>query len=396
MNVILTDSHVRTSLLPLTFLRPLSSCRLGIHTIEEKWVRLGASVSWDTISYLQTQYPPKFEEDNFVVSGNIVPNVSFLNELKTLNRGEVLTKNGQFVAGRISKDDSLASLTSKDLIANESKTSFLRICSLIDLFTHNASEIINDLKLISATKVQEDKFPKMSCNYLGHHGVFAPQEFNAFDVTFNTSEGPIYIGKNVQIMEGVKLRGPLAIGDHSVVKMGAKIYGGTTIGPHCKVGGEISNVVFQSYSNKGHDGFLGNSVIGEWCNIGADTNSSNLKNNYEEVKLWNYNTARFEKTGKQFCGLIMGDHSKCGINTMFNTGTVVGVGANIFGSGFPRNFIPSFAWGGAHGFSSFQLKKFFQTAEAMMKRRDKFLSSEEKEIVSFVFKETNQFRYWEK
>ncbi len=396
MNVILTDLHVRTSLLPLTFLRPLSSCRLGIYTIEEKWERLGANVSWETISYLQTKYTPKFAEDNFVVSGNIVPNESFLNELKTLNRGEVLTKNGQFVAGRTSKDDSLAYLTSQNLIANESKSSFLQICSLIDLFSYNASEIISDLKLISATKVQEDKFPKMSCNYLGHHGVFAPQEFNAFDVTFNTSEGPIYIGENVKIMEGAKLRGPLAVGDHSVIKMGAKIYGGTTIGPHCKVGGEISNVVFQSYSNKGHDGFLGNSLIGEWCNIGADTNSSNLKNNYDEVKLWNYSTARFEKTGKQFCGLIMGDHSKCGINTMFNTGTVVGVGANIFGSGFPRNFIPSFAWGGAHGFSSFQLKKFFQTAEAMMKRRDKFLTSEEKEIVNFVFKESSQFRYWEK
>ncbi|MES2691659.1 MAG: glucose-1-phosphate thymidylyltransferase, partial [Bacteroidota bacterium] len=208
--------------------------------------------------------------------------------------------------------------------------------------------------------------------------------------------GSIYIGKDAEVMEGCKIRGPFALCEHGGLKMDAKIYGPTTVGPHCKVGGEVNNVVFFSYSNKGHDGFMGNSVVGEWCNIGADTNNSNLKNTYEEVKLWNYRTERFEKTGLTFCGLMMGDHSKCGINTMFNTGTVVGVAANIFGSGFPRNFVPSFAWGGAQGFETFILSKAYKTAEAMCSRRGIEFDETEKSILKAVYEESAKFRFWEK
>jgi UDP-N-acetylglucosamine diphosphorylase/glucosamine-1-phosphate N-acetyltransferase len=225
--------------------------------------------------------------------------------------------------------------------------------------------------------------------------IFAEEGAKVEYSILNAAEGPIYIGKGAEIMEGCKVRGPFALCENAVLKLDAKIYGATTVGPECRVGGEVSNVVFLGYSNKGHDGFLGNSVIGEWCNIGADTNSSNLKNTYEPVKLWSYATGRFEKTGLTFCGLMMGDHAKCGINTMFNTGTVAGVGANIFGTGFPRNFIPSFAWGGAQGFETFQPAKFFITAEAMMTRRKIKLTSTDKDILNEVFRLTAGYRYWE-
>ena len=208
----------------------------------------------------------------------------------------------------------------------------------------------------------------------------------------NTTAGPIYIGKDAEIMEGSVVRGPLAMCEHSALKLSTKVYGPTTLGPHCKVGGEVNNVVFQAYSNKGHDGFLGNAVLGEWCNIGADSNNSNLKNNYEEVRLWSYETEGFARTGLQFCGLMMGDHSKCGINTMFNTGTVVGVSANIFGSGFPRNFVPSFSWGGASGFSTYLTSKAFQTARIVMARRQVEFTDEDAKILEHVFEVTKKYR----
>jgi UDP-N-acetylglucosamine diphosphorylase/glucosamine-1-phosphate N-acetyltransferase len=229
-------------------------------------------------------------------------------------------------------------------------------------------------------------------NVFGPHPVFAEEGFRGEFFTINTTAGPVYLGKDSEIMEGSLIRGPFALCEGSTIKLGAKIYGPTTIGPYCKAGGEINNSVMQAYSNKGHDGFLGNSVVGEWCNLGADTNNSNLKNNYTEVKLWNYVEHRFTRTGLQFCGLIIGDHSKCGINTMFNTGTVAGVSANIFGSGFPRNFIPSFSWGGAHGFTEYKLEKALETAEIVMQRRDVVLDRTEKDILKWVFENTQKYR----
>ena len=222
--------------------------------------------------------------------------------------------------------------------------------------------------------------------------IFVEEGFKGEYITINASSGPVYLGRDSEIMEGSVIRGPFALCEHSVVKLASKIYGPTTIGPYCKAGGEINNSILQAYSNKGHDGFLGNSVIGEWCNIGADTNTSNLKNNYAEVKLWNYPANRFKKTGLQFCGLIMGDHSKCSINTMFNTGTVAGVSANIFGSGFPRNFIPSFSWGGAAGISTYNTDKAFETMELVMERRGIELTEADKEIYRHIFKQTEKYR----
>ncbi|RPJ66900.1 MAG: glucose-1-phosphate thymidylyltransferase, partial [Alphaproteobacteria bacterium] len=208
----------------------------------------------------------------------------------------------------------------------------------------------------------------------------------------NANTGPVYIGKNAEIMEGSLIRGPFALCEHSVLKMGAKIYGATTIGPFSKVGGEINNSIITGNSNKAHDGFLGNSVLGEWCNLGADTNNSNLKNNYAEIKLWNYNSEKFTKTGLQFCGLFMGDHSRCGINTMFNTGTVVGVSSNIFGTGFPRNFIPSFSWGGNAGFMVYQKPKAYEAAENAMQRRNVQFTSDDIKILDAVFDLTEKYR----
>ncbi len=263
-----------------------------------------------------------------------------------------------------------------------------------NIFTFNADEINRDFILLTKGKTSE---PLSASNkHFGAYPIFLEKGVKAEAAIFNTNEGPIYLGKDSEVMEGAMIRGPFALCEHAAVKMGAKIYTGTTIGPHSKVGGEVSNSVIFGYSNKGHDGFLGNSVLGEWCNLGADSNNSNLKNNYEEVKLWNYVTQNFERTGLQFCGLMMGDHSKCGINTMFNTGTVIGISANIFGSGFPRNFVPSFSWGGAAGFETYLPKKAFQTAEKVMQRRGLELSDIEKEILELIFAKEKNYRTWDK
>ena len=229
-------------------------------------------------------------------------------------------------------------------------------------------------------------------NLIAQENIFAEEGFKGEFATINASTGPVYLGKDSEIMEGSIVRGPFALCDHSTLKMGAKIYGPTTIGPNSKAGGEINNSVIFGNSNKGHDGFLGNSVLGEWCNIGADSNNSNLKNNYAIVKLWSYKEEKFIDTALQFCGLIMGDHSKCGINTMFNTGTVVGVSANIFGTGFPRNFIPSFSWGGAHGLSTFTLPKALDVAEKVMSRRNLPLDDKDKSILMAIFEKTDKYR----
>jgi UDP-N-acetylglucosamine diphosphorylase/glucosamine-1-phosphate N-acetyltransferase len=241
----------------------------------------------------------------------------------------------------------------------------------------------------------EDRFsqpiPK-SVNVIAPENIFIEEGAKLEFVTLNASTGPIYIGKNAEIMEGSVIRGPFALCESGRVKLATKVYGATTVGPHSVIGGEVNNSVLFGYSNKGHDGFLGNAVLGEWCNIGADSNNSNLKNNYEEVKLWSYETENFAKTGLQFCGLMMGDHSKCGINTMFNTGTVVGVSTNIFGAGFPRNFVPSFSWGGASGFTTYLTKKAFETAKIVMARRNVEFSEEDAKILEHVFEETKKYR----
>ena len=387
MNIILFDNK-RENFYPLSLTRPIAEFRLGVLTIKEKWGNYFDSVLTFSNDYLAEKFnTKKIKEDNIWINSQLLPSKDIVTEIKSLRVGEVLKKESIILAFRNSE------FSSDELNNVESNSDFSFLSSITDIFSLNEEEIIADIALmnlqnnmkslneITDSNIKSGKFP-----------VYVEEGATIENCYINTSEGPVYIGKNAHIMQGSMLRGPFAICENSVVKMGAKIYGGTTIGPFCKVGGEINNSVFFGYSSKAHDGFLGNSIIGQWCNLGADTNNSNLKNNYDDVKIWNYGSESFLQTGLQFCGLIMGDHSKCGINTMFNTGTVVGVGANIFGSGFPRNFIPSFSWGGSSGFIIHKLEKFFSTAEKVMKRRSIPFTDIDKKVLLEVYNMTKRYR----
>lgn len=390
MNYILFDNPTdRANLLPFTYTRPVAGMRCGILTIAEKWEKmLNTSISYKTQGYLQTKFAIKTANENVLINGSVMPNSALIDEIKTLKINEALYQNDVLIACYVNGTNEADATTQIESKANAVKINFT-----YDIFSKNAEAIETDFELLTAGRKSQ---PISSTNQvLNAERIFIEEGASVEFSILNASTGSIYIGKDAEIMEGCKVRGPFALCEHGGLKMDAKIYSGTTVGPHCKVGGEVNNVVFFSYSNKGHDGFMGNSVVGEWCNIGADTNNSNLKNTYEEVKLWNYRTERFEKTGLTFCGLMMGDHSKCGINTMFNTGTVVGVAANIFGSGFPRNFVPSFAWGGAQGFETFIINKAYKTAEAMCARRKINFDDTEKSILKAVYDESARHRFWE-
>jgi len=387
MNIILFDNK-REDFYPLSLTRPIAEFRLGVLTIKEKWENYFDSVSTFSNDYLAEKFnTKKIKEDNIWINSQLLPSKDIVTEIKSLRLGEVLMKESVILAFRNSE------FISNKLDCIKSNSEFNFLSSISDIFSLNGEEIITDIALINLqnneriikeltdSNIKSGKFP-----------VYVEEGATIENCYINSSEGPVYIKKNAHIMQGSMLRGPFAICENSVVKMGAKIYGGTTIGPFCKVGGEINNSVFFGYSSKAHDGFLGNSIIGQWCNLGADTNNSNLKNNYDDVKIWNYGSESFLQTGMQFCGLIMGDHSKCGINTMFNTGTVVGVGANIFGSGFPRNFIPSFSWGGSSGFIIHKLEKFFSTAEKVMKRKRIPFTDIDKQVLLEVYNMTKRYR----
>lgn len=393
MNIILFDHGSREDLLPLSFTRPVSHLRVGILKIIEKWeYHYKMSASCLTEKYLKSKFPVHIKDLNLLINGSILPNKSVINEINQLKTGQLLIKNSIPLATLVNRKE-IDSLNFKELDKFnhiESKSDFKQIQYPWDIFKLNGEEIENDFDILTKNKTSE-KISK-TVNVIESDNIFIEEGAKIEFATLNPNGGYIYIGKNAEIMEGSIVRGSFALCDHSVLKMGAKIYGPTTVGPYSKVGGEVNNSVFQGYSNKGHDGFLGNSVLGEWCNLGADTNNSNLKNNYAEVKLWNYKKKGFQNSGLQFCGLIMGDHSKCGINTMFNTGTVVGVSANIFGSGFPRNFIPSFSWGGASGFTTYKLAKAFETAELVLERRGLNLDEVEQAILEEVFNQTKEFR----
>ena len=382
MNVILFDSN-RENYYPLTYTRPISDFRIGILTIKEKWEKYYKSVSVQTVDYLATKFPSKLKKDNLWINSKTLPSSALITELGSLRLGEALEKNGEVFAFR----SAIFDLQKMNRIA--SHVEFNTVENVWDIFSDNDREIESDFALL--TKRRKSKALNETNTLVGDR-IFIEKGAKVSCSILNTENGPIYIGKNAEIMEGSIIRGPFAMCENSVLKMGTKIYGATTLGPYCKVGGEVNNSVFFGYSSKAHDGFLGNAVIGEWCNLGADTNNSNLKNNYAEVKLWNYKTERFKKTGLQFCGLIMADHSKCGINTMFNTGTVVGVSANIFGSGFPRNFIPSFSWGGAAGFSIYKLPKVFEVAEKVFARRKLKFDKTEQDILAEVYGMTKRYR----
>ena len=381
MNVILFDNN-RVNYYPLSFTRPIAYFRVGIFTIKEKWEQYYKSVSVKTEDYLSAKFALKVQKDNLWIDARIFPSQALISELNSLRIGEALAKNGTIFAFRNS------TFTRDKLNIIDSNASFNSIENLWDIFLDNDREINSDFEFLAKRKSQTLN----QSNTLIGDKIFIEKGAKVSCSILNTENGPIYIGKDAEIMEGSLVRGPFAMLNNSVLKMGSKIYGATTLGPFCKVGGEVSNAVFFGYSSKAHDGFLGNSVIGEWCNLGADTNNSNLKNDYAEVKLWNYETESFKNTGLQFCGLIMGDHTKCGINTMFNTGTVVGVSANIFGSGFPRNFIPSFSWGGASGFSVYKLAKVFDVVEKVFARRKLKFDKVEKDILTHVYEMTKRYR----
>lgn len=400
-NLILFDDEIRDNLLPLTYTRPVCELRVGILTIREKWERvleLEGLASYITREYLTEKYPIAIGEDNLVINGSVLPSPLLVRLINELSINEALVSNGDLVAARIPGDefDALIDGSFGEDIAGYSlqETPVKKLTHLWQIFTMCGEEIVQDFEHL--TKDRTSATLSTTNSFIGDIPVFAEEGVWAEHVIFNTTNGPIYLGKNAKILEGSMIRGPVAIGEGGVAKMGAKIYGPSSFGPYCKLGGEINNVVMQAHSNKGHDGYLGNSVIGEWCNLGADANASNLKNTYASVKLWSYAKEKFEDTGLTFCGLIMGDHSKCGINTMFNTGTVVGVSANIYGAGFVRNFVPSFSWGGPQGMKTFILEKSFETANAVISRRDIEFSDMDKRILSAIFEMSAVHRRWDK
>ncbi|TAH24513.1 MAG: glucose-1-phosphate thymidylyltransferase [Cytophagales bacterium] len=376
MNIILVDDYKDwVSLLPLTFAKPIAALRIGILTISEKWIHYfpNSFVSFNTQQYLQRKYPLNLEDDSFFINSAFLPDIDLVKAIQSLLPNQVLVKEDVAIAWRgnnINNND-------YQLVIYNSEIQKLNYTW--DLFKLNGLELRKDFLLLTQNRKSKpvtDPFTKVYCT----ENVFIEEGVVIKSAILNAEEGPIYIGKNAHIHEGAIIKGAFALGESSHINMGAKLRGDNTIGPHCKIGGELSNIVIQGYSNKAHDGFLGNSVIGEWCNLGADTNTSNLKNNYSEIALYQYSNQSTQQTGLQFCGLIMGDHSKSGINTMFNTGTVVGFCANIFGAGFPPKFIPSFSWCDGNKLSVYELDKALFTAQKMFERRNIAFSDLDKDI----------------
>jgi UDP-N-acetylglucosamine diphosphorylase/glucosamine-1-phosphate N-acetyltransferase len=389
MNYILFDGPVRNALLPFTFTRPVADIRIGILTIREKWEKyLGYTTTTITEDYLAEKFPMVEMEENILINASYLPNEVLVEMIKSLEPNQAILKDEEVIAFYTKDTQEEVDFETYEII--DYTEDGLRIEFPWDIFAKNDQAIREDFELLTEGRTSQPI--SKSVNVIQPENIFVEEGAKMEFVTLNASSGPIYIGKNAEIMEGSVIRGPFALCEEAQVKLATKVYGATTVGPHCRIGGEVNNSVLFGYSNKGHDGFLGNSVLGEWCNIGADSNTSNLKNNYEEVKLWSYETESFAKTGLQFCGLMMGDHSKCGINTMFNTGTVVGVSANIFGSGFPRNFVPSFSWGGASGFTTYLTRKAFEVAKVVMSRRHVEFLEEDKNILEHVFEETKKWR----
>jgi len=388
MNYILFDGSARNQLLPFTFTRPVADIRIGILSIREKWERiLETTTSTVTEDYLSHKWPMVKMAENIMINASFLPTPEFLKQIENLKPNQAIFHEEDIVAFFSFEDQEVdfSAFTQLELEGDA-----FQIAHTWDIFSKNGDALVADFDLL--TKNRKSQPIPASNNVIGRENIFVEVGANVEFATLNATAGPIYIGADAEIMEGCLIRGPFALCESSSLKMGAKIYGPTTVGPFSRVGGEVNNSVIFGYSNKGHEGFLGNSVLGEWCNLGADTNNSNLKNNYAEVRLWDYETEGFAKTGLQFCGLMMGDHSKCGINTMFNTGTVVGVSSNIFGTGFLRNFIPSFSWGGANGMTTYKTEKAFEVAEIAMNRRNIEFLEEDRAILEHIFEETKKWR----
>ena len=384
MNIVLFDGEERENLLPLTFTKPVASLRMGVLTFTERWEKLlKTTISYETVPYLAEKFPISIQSENIFINPSFFPSKKLVETIESLAIGQSIVYNDKLVAVKTIDNEPIIT---NDLVLFEEE--LIHIKNSWDLFTYNFQAIEFDFELLTEGKTSQ---PISSTNRVLHpEKIFLEEGAKVEFTILNASEGPIYIGKDAEIMEGSMIRGGLALCEHGKINMGAKIYSGCTIGPYCKVGGELNNAILMAYSNKGHDGFLGNAVIGEWCNLGADTNNSNLKNNYAEVKLWSYKESRFVKTGLQFCGLIMGDYAKSAINTQFNTGTVVGVCANVFQSGFPPNLIKHYSWGGNSDAPIFSFDRACEAAEKMMERRKVDLTATDRKILEHIFNLNNK------
>ncbi len=390
MNILLFDDpSLRNNLLPLTFTRPVAEMRVGILTIAEKWgIHFNQKASYSTVGYLSQKFPAKITSDNFWINGAVCPDEKLTTAIKALKPEEALYRNSMIIAVRTHEKELPEVIKGKVL---EYQDEITLIDRLWKIFQHNGNQIRADFKLITANRKSASINDPHTRTY-NEQNIFMEEGVILHAAILNAENGPIYLGKNAQVQEGSIVRGPFSLGEESIINMGGKMRADTTVGPFCKIGGEVSNSVLFGYSNKAHDGFLGNSVLGEWCNLGAGTNTSNLKNNYDTVKLWSYAENNFISTGIPNCGLIMGDHSKSSINTMFNTGTVVGVSSNIFGGGFPSKHVPSFQWGGASGFEAYDFEKAMETATRVMARRNCGLTDLDHHIMKSIFEEVNQVR----
>ena len=387
MGIIFFADTAQQTLLPLTFTRPVADLRIGMLTIAEKWQkRFSLDASFITQNYLQKKFPLKIYDQNLLINGSVCPDETLLGAIDQLREGEVLKQENFLIAARISGSDvkNWESLITSFIGINYA-SNFVRISYPEDIFKLNDTELRKDFNLLTKGKASANI---SQTNTILGDTFFAEEGAQAECATFNTRLGPVYLSKNAEVYEGANIRGSFFLGECSQVKMGAKIYSGTTVGPHSTVGGEIKNAVIWGYSAKGHEGYLGNSVIGEWCNIGADSNNSNLKNNYSNVKLWDYKTQKLRNTTLQFCGLIMADHAKCGINTMFNTGTVVGVSSNVFGAGYPPKFIPDFSWGGISHNEIYAINKALETAKLVFERKGRVFDETESDILKHIFNST--------
>ena len=400
MGIILFDNKY-LSFLPLTFTKPVAEIRMGILTNTERWKRMSSqNISYFSLPYLSEKFPTQIENSNVFVAGNIIPSYEFVEKVGLLKSSQALSYKGKIIAfacdkevasGIVAKANNFLTNPIFENIISQSDVINLtaEINFLFDLFQKNKEVLMFDFQLLTKNRSSQ----KLSnTNTLIGENIFIEEGATVECSFLNAKEGPIYIGKNAEVMEGAMIRGGFSLGEGSIVKMGTKVYGATTVGLFCKIGGEVSNSILNNYTNKGHDGFLGNSILGDWCNLGADTNTSNLKNNYGNIKVWSYAGQNFVDTKLQFHGLVMGDHSKCGINTMFNTGTVVGVSANVFGGEFPLKFVPSFSWGGGENFATYNFEKACETAQAVMQRRGASLNLEDKKILQFVFEQEEKYR----
>ena len=394
-NIILFDDESREQMLPLSYTRPVAEIRTGIYTIRERWEKLlKGKASYITSEYLSQRFPIHIEDDNIVINGAIMPNDRLVRLIELLEPNEALMDGGNLLAARLNhhqfenllRDEAIEEISGLEM----ADTPFIHLAYPWDLFLYLRATIEYDYNLITRGRVSQT-IPSNNQGIAGDN-IFLEEGAQVSCAILNAQSGPIYIGRNAQVMEGAILRGPVTIGEGSTIKMGAKIYGPTAIGPDCKIGGELKDVVILGHSNKAHDGYLGNSIIGEWCNLGAGTTTSNLKNNYSTVRMWDYSTRTMRDSGLQFLGLVMGDHSKAGIQTMFNTGTIVGVSSNIFGEGFPPKFVPSFTWGGASGLITHRLDEALSTASKVMARRDIEFTSIDENILRKVFELSVMYR----